>query len=74
MPISFPNRASAVARTHQYSAHIRFLTGTNDPRREKIHIENRPTFSTRVRRKKNGARLKYGTLNGTLRRQNADRI
>lgn len=22
MPISFPNRASAVARTHQYSAHI----------------------------------------------------
>lgn len=23
MPISFPNRASAVGRTHQYAAHIR---------------------------------------------------
>lgn len=71
MPISFPNRASAVGRTHQYAAHIR-RRGT--PLKAKKKIENRLTFSARLRRKKNGERFKYGTLNGTLRRQNADRI
>lgn len=39
MPISFPNRASAVARTHQYSAHIHRWLGT--PPKIKNKIENR---------------------------------
>lgn len=64
MPISFPNRASGLARTHQYSEHIEYT-----PKIKKIK-----TLHSRRRRKKNGARFKYGTLNGTLRRQNADRI
>lgn len=34
MPISFPNRASAVARTHQYSAHI-LRPGTPQKQRKK---------------------------------------
>jgi hypothetical protein len=72
MPISFPNRAS-VAGTHISILHT--LGGWYTPEnKKKKKIENRLTFSARLRRKKNGARFKYGTLNGTLRRQNADRI
>lgn len=68
MPISFLNRASAVARTHQYSVHIPDLPRTTTKEKK------RKSYTLHSVEKKKGAWFKYGTLNGTLRRQNADRI